>query len=93
MIETRMQWKAWIAFSDTSLGEGLASTIFHCLNFQQEMERDENPRPKLISPADITGKTKIYHTLAVWTRKKFFPLLIHPQGSQGCQNITFFFHK
>ena len=58
MIETRMQWKALIAFGDASL----ASTIFHCLNFQQEMERDENPRPKLISPADITGKTKIYQT-------------------------------
>ena len=25
--------------------------------------------------------------------KKFFPLLIHPQGSQGCQKITFFFHE
>ena len=31
------------------------------------------------------------NTVAVWTPKKFFPLLIHPQGSQGCQKITFFF--
>ena len=30
-------------------------------------------------------------TVAVWTQKTFFPLLIHPQGSQGCQKITFFF--
>ena len=30
-------------------------------------------------------------TVAVWTQKKIFPLLIRPQGSQGCQKITFFF--
>ena len=30
-------------------------------------------------------------TLAVWTQKKFFPLLTRPQGSQGCQKIRFFF--
>ena len=30
-------------------------------------------------------------TVAVWTQKKFFPLLTRPQGSQGCQKITFFF--
>ena len=29
--------------------------------------------------------------VAVWTQKTFFPLLIRPQGSQGCQKITFFF--
>ena len=32
-------------------------------------------------------------TLAVWTPKNFFPLLTRPQGSQGCQKITFFFYK
>jgi hypothetical protein len=32
-------------------------------------------------------------TVAVWTRKKFLPLLIRPQGSQGCQKITFFFSQ
>ena len=32
-------------------------------------------------------------TVAVWTSKKFFPLLIRPQGSRGCQKITFFFLK
>ena len=30
-------------------------------------------------------------TVAVWTQKNFFPLLTRPQGSQGCQKITFFF--
>ena len=30
-------------------------------------------------------------TVAVWTPKIFFPLLIRPQGSQGCQKIIFFF--
>ena len=34
-----------------------------------------------------------YVTVAVWTIKKFFPLLIRPQGSQGCQKIKFFFSK
>ena len=29
-------------------------------------------------------------TVAVWTPKKFFPLLTRPQGSQGCQKIRFF---
>ena len=29
--------------------------------------------------------------MAVWTSKNFFPLLIRPQGSQGCQKITFYF--
>ena len=32
-------------------------------------------------------------TVAVWTQKKFFPLLTRPQGSQGCQKITFYFLK
>jgi hypothetical protein len=31
--------------------------------------------------------------VAVWTQNKYFPLLTCPQGSQGCQKITFFFHK
>ena len=35
----------------------------------------------------------LLYTVAVWTQKKFFPLLIRPQGSQGCQKITFFFYK
>ena len=33
----------------------------------------------------------LIYTVAVWTPKKFFPLLICPQGSQGCQKITSFF--
>ena len=35
----------------------------------------------------------LYVTVAVWTQKNFFPLLIRPQGSQGCQKSTFFFQK
>ena len=49
MIETNMQWKALTAFGETTL----ASTISHCLNFQQRLKRDEN---FLISPIDIEGK-------------------------------------
>ena len=30
-------------------------------------------------------------TVAVWTQKKFFPLLTRPQGCHGCQKITLFF--
>ena len=56
IIETMMQWKALIGFGTTTL----ASTICYCLNFHQGSNRDENPRPKLISTQDITGKTKIY---------------------------------
>ena len=56
MIETMSQWKALIAFGNTAL----ASTVCYCLNFQQGLNGDENPRPKFISPKDITGKTKIY---------------------------------
>ena len=52
-----MQWKTFTAFGDATL----ASTICYCLNFQQEMNREENPRPKLILTKDITGKTKIYN--------------------------------
>ena len=36
-------------------------TICYFLNFQQELKRGENPRPKLITTKDITGKTKIYN--------------------------------
>ena len=57
MIETTMQWKALSAHGDSTL----ASTICYCLNFQQGLKRNEIPRPKLISPKDITGKTKIYN--------------------------------
>ena len=32
-------------------------------------------------------------TVAVWTQKTFFPLLIRPQESKGCQKITFFFSQ
>ena len=39
----------------------LASTICCCLNFQQELKKDGSPRPKLVSPKDIAGETKIYH--------------------------------
>ena len=56
-IETTMQWKKLAAFGDTAL----ASAICYCLNFQQGLKKDEIPRPKLISPMDITGKTKIYN--------------------------------
>ena len=52
IIETMMQWKALIAFGTTTL----ASTICYCLNFQQGVKRNENPRPKLMSSKDITGK-------------------------------------
>ena len=55
MIETMMQWKALIAFGGTTT---LASTICYCLTFQQGLNRDESPRPKLILPIDIKGKTK-----------------------------------
>ena len=61
IIETMVQWKAWIAFGDSTL----SSTICYCLNFQQGLKRDENPRPKLISTKDITGKTKISHWVYV----------------------------
>ena len=49
-----MQWKALSAFGDSNL----AST---CLNFQQGLKRDESSKPKLLSPLDIKGKTKIHH--------------------------------
>ena len=45
-------------------------------------------------PADgfqLAKKLLQFSTVAVWTQKTFFPLLIRPQGSQGCQKITFFF--
>ena len=52
-----MQWKALSAFGDTTL----TSTVCYCLNSTHGLKRrDENPRPKLISTKDITGKTKIY---------------------------------
>ena len=51
------QWKPLIAFGDFTL----ASTIRCCLNFQQGLKRNEIPRPKLISPNEITGKTKLYN--------------------------------
>ena len=57
MIETMMQWKALTFLDDTTL----ASTLSYCLNFQQGLKRDEFPRPKLTSPNEITGKTKIYN--------------------------------
>ena len=57
MIEIMSQWKALISFGDSTL----ASAICYCLNFQQGLKRNEIPRPKLISPNEITGKTKIYN--------------------------------
>ena len=39
----------------------------------------------------ISQNLEVRLTVAVWTQKTFFPLLIRPQGSQGCQKITFFF--
>ena len=53
MIETMMQWKTLTAFGDAAI----ASTICYCLNFQQELNRDESPRPKL----KIEGKVEIHH--------------------------------
>ena len=44
-----MQSKAWTAFGDSTL----ASAIYYCLNFQQGLNKDENPRPELILPTDI----------------------------------------
>ena len=37
----------------------------------------------------VTKKPKIlaHYTVAVWTQKAFFPLLIRPQGPQGCQKM------
>ena len=55
VIETMMQWKVLTAFGDSTL----ASTIFYCLNSQQRLKRDEMPEPKLISPKDIAGNTKL----------------------------------
>ena len=51
-----MQWKALVAFGDTSV----ASAISYCLNFQQG---DEDPRQKWISPSDIAGKSIIKFVL------------------------------
>ena len=47
----------------------------------------------MISPRFIEPGCKVIYanTVAVWTQKKFFPLLTRPQGSQGCQKITFIF--
>ena len=56
MIKTMAQWKALTAVGDTAL----ASTICYCLNFQQGLKRDENPRPQLISPTNIEGKSILY---------------------------------
>ena len=61
MIETMSQWKSLISFGDTAL----ASTICYCLNFQQGLRTDENPEPKLISPRDIEGKTKLCHLVSI----------------------------
>ena len=47
--------------------------------------------PPVVGSLPLIGH--VCGTVAVWTQKKFFPLLIRPQGSQGCQKITFFFHK
>ena len=57
MIETMSQWKALIAFGDSTL----ASAICYCLNFQQGLNRDQSHRQKLFLTKDITGKTKIYN--------------------------------
>ena len=57
LIETMMQWRPLTALNDF----GLVSTTCYCLNFQQRMKKDENPRPKLISPIDIEGKISKIH--------------------------------
>ena len=51
-----MQWKTLTAFGDARL------VICYCLNFQQEMKRDEDPRPKLIAPKDIEGISMYIHS-------------------------------
>ena len=53
LIKTMVQWRALMAID----GGTLASTICHCLNFQQELKRDEKPEPK--SHIDIEGKKYI----------------------------------
>ena len=50
-----IEWKALSVFGDSTL----ASAICHCLNFQQGLNKDENHRPKLVSPIDIAGKTTV----------------------------------
>ena len=61
MVETMMEWKVLSAGGDTSL----ASAICHCLNFQQGLERHENPRPKLIFTTDIPGGSIIEFALII----------------------------
>ena len=56
VIETMMHWKTLTAFGDARL------VICYCLNFQQEMKRDEDPRPNLIAPKDIEGKHMYIHS-------------------------------
>ena len=53
MIETTIHWKAMTASGATNF----ASSICYCLNFQQVLERDENPRQKLIFPTNIQGES------------------------------------
>ena len=60
-----MQLKALIATNGTIES---ASAICYCLNFQQGLKRDEKPIPKLISPFDIAGKTKIIEITVIDVR-------------------------
>ena len=55
LIETMIQWRPLTAVYDYDL----VSTIWYCLNFQQGLNRDEKPRPKLTSTMDVKGKAKI----------------------------------
>ena len=58
---------------------------------RSENHRSVDHRSKYVQK--MAHCSKYVHTVAVWTPQKFFPLLIHPQGSQGCQKITFLFYK
>ena len=59
MVETMMEWKVLPAGGDTSL----ASAIYHCLNFQQGLEKLENLRPKLIFATNFPGGSIIEFVL------------------------------
>ena len=60
-IETMIQWKALLACGNTSL----ASAIYHCLNFQQGLEKLENLRPKLIFATNFPGGSIIEFVLNI----------------------------
>ena len=56
------------------------------------LKTNQNKQLTTVNQVDLTF-AQSYITVAVWTPKNFFSLLIHPQGSKGCQKITFLFYK